>query len=99
MAILNSAGETKIIVPTTGVWGNLDMHPLGRDAVMITVRWIAHRPDQSVLWDFLDSYAVAIEDGHWKNPRRRCSRELALQLLDRAHLICQRVHHSLGGQR
>jgi ketosteroid isomerase-like protein len=30
------------------VWsiGNLDMHPLGRDAAMITVRWIARRPDQ-----------------------------------------------------
>jgi hypothetical protein len=50
------------------VWsvGNLDMHPLGGDAAMITVRWIAHRPDQSVLWDFLDSYLLAIEDGSWR---------------------------------
>jgi hypothetical protein len=44
----------------------MDMHLLGRDAAMITVRWIAHRPDRSVLWDFLDSYLVAIEDGRWR---------------------------------
>jgi hypothetical protein len=38
------------------VWsiGNLDMHPLEvrRDAALITVRWIAQRPNQSLLWDF-----------------------------------------------
>jgi hypothetical protein len=33
---------------------------------LITVRWIARRPDQSLLWDFLDSYLVAIEDGSWR---------------------------------
>jgi ketosteroid isomerase-like protein len=42
------------------IWsiGDLDMHPLGRDATMITVRWIARRPDRSLLWDFLDSYLM-----------------------------------------
>ena len=33
---------------------------------MITVRWIARRPDQSVLWGFRDSYLVADDDGRWK---------------------------------
>ena len=32
----------------------------------ITVRWIARRPDQSLLWDFLDSYLVAIEENRWQ---------------------------------
>jgi hypothetical protein len=36
------------------------------DAAMITVRWMVRRPDQSLLWDFLDSYLVAIEDGRWR---------------------------------
>jgi hypothetical protein len=46
--------------------GNLETNPLGRDAALITVRWLAHRPDQSILWDFLDSYMVASEDGRWR---------------------------------
>jgi ABC-type oligopeptide transport system ATPase subunit len=30
--------------------GSLEMYPLGRDAALITVRWLARRPDQSILW-------------------------------------------------
>jgi hypothetical protein len=40
--------------------------PLGRDAAMITVHWIGRWPDQSVLWDFRDSYLLADDDGRWK---------------------------------
>jgi hypothetical protein len=34
----------------------LEPRPLGRDAAMVTVRWVCRRPDDSVIWDFLDSY-------------------------------------------
>jgi hypothetical protein len=33
---------------------------------MITVRSTARRLDQLLLWDFMDSYLVAIEDGRWR---------------------------------
>jgi hypothetical protein len=46
--------------------GSLEMYPLGRDAALITVRWLARRPDQSILWDFLDSYMVGIEEDRWR---------------------------------
>jgi hypothetical protein len=39
---------------------------LGADAALATVGWIARRSDQSLLWDFLDSYLVALEDGRWR---------------------------------
>jgi hypothetical protein len=39
---------------------------LGSDATLVTVRWIARRPNQSLLWDFLDSYLLALEDGQWR---------------------------------
>jgi hypothetical protein len=43
----------------------LKLQRLGSDATLVTVRWIA-RPDQSLLWDFLDSYLLALEDGQWR---------------------------------
>jgi hypothetical protein len=46
--------------------GNLQMYPPGGDAVLITVRWLARRTDRSIVWDFLDSYLVAIDDGRWR---------------------------------
>ena len=44
----------------------LKLQRLGSDATLVTVRWIARRPDQSLLWDFLDSYLLALEDGQWR---------------------------------
>ena len=46
--------------------GDLKLQRLGSDATLVTVRWIARRPDQSLLWDFLDSYLLALEDGQWR---------------------------------
>jgi hypothetical protein len=33
---------------------------------MVTVRWHCRRPDGSMLWDFLDSYLLAAEQGRWR---------------------------------
>jgi hypothetical protein len=38
----------------------LDARQLGRDAAMVTVRWVCRRPDDSTIWDFADSYLVAL---------------------------------------
>jgi ketosteroid isomerase-like protein len=51
--------------PHTWSVSDLDPRPLGRDAAMVTVRWVCHRPDGSVLWEFLDSYLLAADEGHW----------------------------------
>jgi hypothetical protein len=63
---------------------------------LITVRWLAHRPDQSILWDFLDSYMVASEDGRWRTLATSCTTDaygsdpaLAMQVLNYSHLIYQ----------
>jgi ketosteroid isomerase-like protein len=52
--------------PHTWSIGDVKLQPLGRDAALATVRWIAQRPDKSVLWDFLDSYLLAVEEGQWR---------------------------------
>lgn len=52
--------------PHTWSIGDLKLQRLGSDATLVTVRWIARRPDQSLLWDFLDSYLLALEDGQWR---------------------------------
>jgi hypothetical protein len=61
--------------------------PPGHDAAVITVRWIAHWLDQSPIWDFPDSNLGSNRGRLLQNSRRRCAGELALQILDRAHLI------------
>jgi hypothetical protein len=50
------------------VWhiAELDDHALGADAALTTVRWVAQRPDRSVLWDFVDSYLLALDSGQWR---------------------------------
>ena len=53
----------------------LDARQLGRDAAMVTVRWVCRRPDGSTIWDFADSYLVALEQAGgassvtWCTPR------------------------------
>jgi hypothetical protein len=44
----------------------LILQQLGSDAALVTVRWIARRPYQSLLWDFPDSYLLALEEGQWR---------------------------------
>jgi hypothetical protein len=36
------------------------------EAAMVTVRWHCRRPDGSMLWDLLDSYLLAAEQGRWR---------------------------------
>lgn len=52
--------------PHTWSIAELDARPLGRDAAMVTVRWVCRRPDGSTIWDFVDSYLVAFEQGRWR---------------------------------
>jgi ketosteroid isomerase-like protein len=52
--------------PHTWSIGRLDRRPLGSDAAMVTVRWHCRRPDGSTIWDFLDSYLLASEQGRWQ---------------------------------
>ena len=52
--------------PHTWSIGNLERRPLGSDAAMVTVRWHCRRSDGSMLWDFLDSYLLASEQGRWR---------------------------------
>lgn len=49
------------------VWeiAELAMNQLASNGAIVTVHWIARRPDGSVLWDFMDSYIVAEEAGGW----------------------------------
>jgi hypothetical protein len=37
---------------------DLDPRPLGRDAAMITVRWVCQRPVGFSIWEFLHSYVL-----------------------------------------
>ena len=46
--------------------GEFDPRPLGRDAAMVTVRWTCRRPDGSTIWEFLDTYLLAPEQGRWR---------------------------------
>jgi hypothetical protein len=52
--------------PHTWSIADLDPLPLGRDAAMVTVRWVCRRPDGSTIWEFLDSYLLAPEQGGWR---------------------------------
>jgi hypothetical protein len=52
--------------PHTWSIAELDPRPLGRDAAMVTVRWVCRRPDGSTIWEFLDSYLLAGERGRWR---------------------------------
>lgn len=52
--------------PHTWSVGDLDPRPLGRDAAMVTVRWRCRRPDGSTIWEFLDTYLLAAEQGRWR---------------------------------
>jgi ketosteroid isomerase-like protein len=52
--------------PHTRSVGDLDPRPLGRDAAMVTVRWTCRRPDGSTIWEFLDTYLLAPEQGRWR---------------------------------
>jgi hypothetical protein len=33
---------------------------------MVMVRWVCRRPGGSVIWDFLDSYLLAADEGRWR---------------------------------
>ena len=50
------------------IWsiGRLERRLLGSDAAMVTVRWHCRRPDGSTIWEFLDSYLLAAEQGRWR---------------------------------
>jgi hypothetical protein len=52
--------------PHTWSIGHVKLQPMGPDAALATVRWIALRLDKSVLWDFLDSYLLTVEEGQWR---------------------------------
>ena len=51
--------------PHTWEIGGLDERRLGKNAALITVRWVARRPDHTMIWDFLDSYLISARDGRW----------------------------------
>jgi hypothetical protein len=52
----------------THAWsiGDLQVRRLGRDAAMVTVRWICRRPDGSTIWEFLDSSPAGPEQDRWR---------------------------------
>jgi ketosteroid isomerase-like protein len=52
--------------PHTWSIGHLERRPLGNGAAMVTVRWRCRRPDGSTIWEFLDSYLLAAEQGRWR---------------------------------
>ena len=39
--------------------------PLGRDAVLVTARWVFRRPDGTVLEDYPDTYILVRLGGRW----------------------------------
>lgn len=49
------------------VWeiAGLDILQPAPNGAIVTVHWIARRPDRSILWDFLDSYIVADDGSGW----------------------------------
>ena len=52
--------------PHSWAIAELDPRPLGRDAALVTVRWVCRRPDGSTIWEFLDSYLLAPDKGQWR---------------------------------
>jgi hypothetical protein len=46
---------------TAGNSATSDLRRLGRDGALVTVRWTCRRPDGSVIWEFPDSYLLAVE--------------------------------------
>ena len=52
--------------PHTWSIGHLERRLLGNDAAIVTVRWHCRRPDGSTIWDFLDTYLLAAEQGRWR---------------------------------
>jgi hypothetical protein len=65
--------------------GSLEMYPLGRDAALITVRWLARRPDQSILWTAGEFWVTSSRTDAYLTSEP----ELAMQVLDCTHLIRQ----------
>jgi hypothetical protein len=47
----------------TEAWNSGDLDRIV--AAMVTVRWVCHRPNGSIIWDFHDSYLLAFERGQW----------------------------------
>ena len=49
------------------IWeiAGLDMQQAATNGAIVTVHWIARRPEGSILWDFLDSYIVADDGKGW----------------------------------
>jgi hypothetical protein len=39
---------------------------LGRNSALVTARWVFRRPDDFVVWDFVDSYHLCWFDGRWE---------------------------------
>ena len=52
--------------PHTWSIADLERRPLGDAAAMVTVRWRCRRPDGSTIWELLDSYLLAAEQGRWR---------------------------------
>jgi hypothetical protein len=52
--------------PHTWAFAELDPRPMGRDAAMVTVRWVCRRLDGSTIWEFLDSHLLAPDQGQWR---------------------------------
>jgi hypothetical protein len=44
----------------------MEIKPLGQESVLLTVRWVCHRADGSLAFDFWDSYFLIYINGEWK---------------------------------
>ena len=49
------------------IWeiARLDLQQPAPNGAIVTVHWIARRPEGTILWDFLDSYIVADDGTGW----------------------------------
>jgi hypothetical protein len=43
-----------------------EVRRLGRNAVLITTRWVFRRPDGTAVWDFVDTFQLCRFDGRWR---------------------------------
>jgi hypothetical protein len=43
-----------------------DVARLAANGAIVTIRWVARRPDHSVIWDFWDTYVVGDDGDGWR---------------------------------
>jgi hypothetical protein len=58
--------ENRRVGPATWEIVTFEVTDLGYNGALITTRWVFRRQDDTVVWDFVDSYHLGRFDGRWE---------------------------------